>query len=66
MPDEENRPNNDRFDDNQRNDDQHDDQLRAARSAARGGGVCRHTFRKVGAKRICSKCGLKVPIPRIS
>ncbi|NJO79049.1 MAG: hypothetical protein HC827_11375 [Cyanobacteria bacterium RM1_2_2] len=56
MLDEDNQPNNDQFDDNQ----PEDAQRGAPRSAARRRAVCQHTFKKVGSKRVCSKCGLKV------
>lgn len=56
-----------RDDDNQFSDDQFDakqsddeNQLEALRSATRRRTVCRHSFRKVGTRRICKKCGLKV------
>lgn len=50
-------------DDNQLNNDRDDNQptngQTDAPQAAPRRAVCKHSFRKVGAKRVCTKCGLK-------
>lgn len=56
MRDDDNQFHNDRFDDNQPDDN---NQPEASRAASRRT-VCRHSFRTIGVKRVCRKCGLKV------
>ena len=61
MLEDDNKPNNDRLDNDQSDDDK---ELEGTRGARRGG--CSHKFRKVGAKLVCSKCGLKRSSGRVS